>query len=84
MTNYHGLSLQPDKYQNMAQRILNRFGGESLSSVPIKQIAIPDLSLPLSLSRLDNFSLFLPSHRKMAGHLITLFMGMQHLFFLSI
>ncbi|XP_023245052.1 phenoloxidase subunit 1-like [Copidosoma floridanum] len=67
----------PDRYQPVAQRILNRFGEESLSSVPIKQITIPDLSVPLELSRRDTFSLFIPSHRKMSSRLTELFMGMR-------
>ncbi|OXU22253.1 hypothetical protein TSAR_002571 [Trichomalopsis sarcophagae] len=67
----------PDQYQSMADRILNRFGNESLSSVPIKQIAIPDLSLVLQLGRRDPFSLFIPAHRKMAGRLTELFIGMR-------
>ena len=67
--------LQPDRYQPVAQRILSRFGNESQSSVPISQIAIPDLSLPLQLSRRDSFTLFIPSHRKMATRLTELFMG---------
>ncbi|XP_058804268.1 phenoloxidase 1-like [Phymastichus coffea] len=64
----------PEKYQPIGHHILTRFGGDAQSSVPIKQIAIPDLSVPLSLSRRDGFSLFLSSHRKMAARLTELFM----------
>lgn len=60
----------------MAQRILSRFGNDALSTVPIKQIAIPDLSVPLSLGRREPFSLFIPRHRKCATHLAELFLGM--------
>ncbi|XP_031783456.1 phenoloxidase 1 [Nasonia vitripennis] len=67
----------PKKYQPVAQRILSRFGEDSLSSVPIKPIAIPDLSLVLQLSRYDSFSLFIPAHRKMATRLTELFLGMR-------
>lgn len=70
---------QPEKYQPVAQRILSRFGNEASSSVPIKKISIPDLSVPLQLSRHDAFSVFLPSHQKMAAHLTTLFLGKKKL-----
>ncbi|XP_058804269.1 uncharacterized protein LOC131671673 [Phymastichus coffea] len=66
-----------ERYQPVAQRILSRFGNDALSSIPIKQIAIPDLSVPLSLGRREAFSLFLPRHRKCATRLTELFLGMR-------
>ncbi|KAL7300486.1 hypothetical protein TKK_0006488 [Trichogramma kaykai] len=69
----------PERYKDIGDRILNRFGNDALSSVPIKNIAIPDLSVPLSLSRRETFSHFLPAHRKMATRLTELFMGMRTL-----
>ncbi|XP_011494439.1 PREDICTED: phenoloxidase subunit 1-like [Ceratosolen solmsi marchali] len=66
-----------NRYQPVANGILSRFNNESQSSVSIKPISIPDLSLPLSLSRRDNFSLFIPSHRKMSGQLTDMFLGMR-------
>ncbi|KAJ8679167.1 hypothetical protein QAD02_014954 [Eretmocerus hayati] len=67
----------PEKYQAVAERILNRFGNEAQTSIRINPIAIPDLSVPLALSRQQSFSLFIPSHRKMANHLINIFMGLR-------
>ncbi|KAJ8679166.1 hypothetical protein QAD02_014953 [Eretmocerus hayati] len=64
-----------DELQPQAQGLLNRFGGESSSTVPVKKIAIPDLSIPLRLGRNENFSVFLPAHQEMAGKLIEIFMN---------
>jgi hypothetical protein len=43
--------------------------------VEVKPIALPDLTIPQSLSRDQNFSLFIPLHRKAAGRLIEILMG---------
>ncbi|XP_011494200.1 PREDICTED: phenoloxidase 2-like [Ceratosolen solmsi marchali] len=67
----------PEKYQPVASEIFSRVGTSSETSIPIKQIAIPDLSLPLSLGRRDGFSLFLPAHQKMASNLVEIFLGMR-------
>ncbi|KAJ8679161.1 hypothetical protein QAD02_014948 [Eretmocerus hayati] len=67
----------PEKYQGVASHILNRFCNEAQTSVPVKEISIPDLSIPLALNRRDAFSLYIPSHQKMAEHLINLFLGMR-------
>ncbi|KAJ8679162.1 hypothetical protein QAD02_014949 [Eretmocerus hayati] len=66
-----------DKYQPIASRILNQFENEAQVSIPVKNIALPDLSIPLALGRHDTFSPHIPAHRKMAEHLINLFIGMR-------
>ncbi|XP_023313615.1 phenoloxidase subunit 1-like [Trichogramma pretiosum] len=66
-----------DKYQPVAGRILNRFGADSQRTVGLKNISIPDLSLPMQLGRNDGFSHLIPSHRRMAGRLVELFLGMR-------
>ncbi|XP_046734049.1 phenoloxidase 1-like [Diprion similis] len=66
-----------DKYQNIAVDVINRFADDTDSKLPIREIRIPDISLPLTLDRRAPFSLFLPSHRKMAARLIEVFMGMR-------
>jgi hypothetical protein len=55
---------------------VNRLGaGEADEHVQVKPIALPDLTIPQSLSRDQNFSLFIPLHRKAAGRLIEILMG---------
>lgn len=69
------LNLQIEKYRPIAQKIFNRFGEESNSTVPVKQISIPNLSVPLKVGRSESFSLFLPKHQKSSDALIEIFMG---------
>ncbi|XP_015524598.1 phenoloxidase 1 [Neodiprion lecontei] len=67
----------PDRYRNVAVDVINRFADTTDSKIPIRQITLPDLSIPLRLGRREPFSLFIPSHRKMAARLIEIFMGMR-------
>lgn len=69
--------LQPERYQAVAVQVLNRFGEETESKIPVKQISLPDLTIPMQLDRRTPFSLFIPAHRKIAGRLIDIFMGMR-------
>ncbi|KAJ8679157.1 hypothetical protein QAD02_014944 [Eretmocerus hayati] len=64
-----------ERYQSMALSIFNRFGQNAEENVAVKKIALPDLSLPMTLSRYEMFSIYSPSHRKMADYLIELFIG---------
>lgn len=41
-------------------------------------ISLPDLGEVLNLGRHENFSLFIPKHRAIAGRLINIFMGMRN------
>ncbi|XP_015593471.1 phenoloxidase 1 [Cephus cinctus] len=67
----------PDRYRSVATEVLNRFGEDTQSKIPVKEISLPDLSIPLQLGRRDPFSLFIPAHRKVAARLIDIFMGMR-------
>ncbi|KAL1138896.1 hypothetical protein AAG570_008958 [Ranatra chinensis] len=66
-----------DRYKPLEDSLSNRFSTDD--RVKIKKIAIPDLSYPLQLGRRDNFSLFIPSHHRMAASLINTFMGLRTL-----
>ncbi|XP_073975570.1 phenoloxidase 2-like [Rhodnius prolixus] len=67
-----------DRYKPLGpEGLLSRFGGDQ--KIPVKKITLPDLSLPLQVGRRENFSLFLPYHRKCAARLIEIFMGMRNL-----
>ncbi|XP_027839310.1 phenoloxidase 2-like [Aphis gossypii] len=63
-----------DRYKPLASDIQTRFPGGK--TVPITKLNnIPDLSIPLGLSRDAPFSLFNPSHSKMAAKLIDILMN---------
>lgn len=66
---------QPDKYKSASAALANRFGSESNRRIPVRNIALPNLSLPMELPYNDQFSLFVPKHRQMAGKLIDIFMS---------
>ncbi|KAK0083003.1 hypothetical protein PV326_006914 [Microctonus aethiopoides] len=68
---------KPDRYRNIAFDVFSRFGEETDSKITVKQITLPDLSIPLQLDRRSPFSLFIPAHRKIAGRLIDIFLGMR-------
>lgn len=59
----------------MAPEVFNRFADDTASKVQVKQISLPDLSVPLQLGRREPFSLFIPKHRKLAARLIDIFLG---------
>lgn len=62
-----------DRYKSIGTEVTSRFGdGER---IPVKNIAIPNLSVPMSLARDEPFSLFVPRHRRIAARLIDIFMG---------
>ena len=58
----------------MATQVFNRFGDADMK-LQVKQITLPDLSIPMQLGRREPFSLFIPAHRKIAARLINIFMG---------
>ncbi|XP_049822108.1 phenoloxidase 1-like [Aethina tumida] len=66
-----------DRYKPIGLQILNRFGSEAGMKIPVKKISIPDLGEILDLDRHENFTLFIPKHRIIAGRLIDLFLGMK-------
>ncbi|CAH1106365.1 unnamed protein product [Psylliodes chrysocephalus] len=67
----------PDEYKNVGTQIVNRFSGEADGKVPVSTISIPPLGDILELRRDENFSLFIPKHRKIAGKLINIYLGMR-------
>ncbi|CAH2052543.1 unnamed protein product, partial [Iphiclides podalirius] len=67
----------PDKYKPLSNTLANRFGADS-KSIPVSEIPLPNLQLPMELPYNDQFSLFVEKHRKMAGRLIDIFMGMRN------
>ncbi|XP_075170477.1 phenoloxidase 2-like [Haematobia irritans] len=66
-----------DRYRPIGNEVQSRFGEKAEQRIPVKEIALPDLRIPMSLDREEQFSLFVPRHRRIAGRLIDIFMGMR-------
>ncbi|KAJ9581270.1 hypothetical protein L9F63_023542 [Diploptera punctata] len=65
---------------NTDMGIVDRLGASQADEhISVGSIAIPDLSIPQLLSRDQNFSLFIPLHRRAAARLIEIFMGMRNI-----
>ncbi|XP_034237614.1 phenoloxidase 1-like [Thrips palmi] len=67
-----------DRQKKLGTQVINRFG-EKAEHINVRKINLPDLSVPGQLDKRAQFSLFLPEHRKLAGRLIDVFMGMRNL-----
>lgn len=71
--------LLTDRYKNnqeIQEHVQNRFGSNIGQRIAVRaNIAIPNLSVPMQLDRRANFSLLIPYHRKLATHLINIFIG---------
>lgn len=55
--------------------IVNRFGDEATGRISIVPITIPDLGEILNITRDENFTLFLPKHRRIAALLTNMFLS---------
>lgn len=64
-----------DKYRPLGESLTSRFGAEAGEMIPVSNISIPNMSIPESLGRDEQFSVFIPRHRRIAKHLINIFMG---------
>ncbi|GBP20805.1 Phenoloxidase subunit 1 [Eumeta japonica] len=65
----------PEKYANVKTTLTNRFGSTARRAIPVANISLPDLSLPMELPYNSQFSLFVNKHREMSGRLIDIFLG---------
>ncbi|XP_017467197.1 PREDICTED: phenoloxidase 2-like [Rhagoletis zephyria] len=66
-----------DRYRPIGTEVQSRFGEKAEQRIPVRDISIPDLRIPMSLPRDAQFSLFIPAHRRIAGRLIDIFMGVR-------
>ncbi|XP_030368851.1 uncharacterized protein LOC115619960 [Scaptodrosophila lebanonensis] len=66
-----------DRYKPISAEVQNRAGANVEQRIPVREISIPDLRIPMSLGRDEQFSLFIPKHRRIAGRLIDIFMNMR-------
>ncbi|CAG9771864.1 unnamed protein product [Ceutorhynchus assimilis] len=67
-----------EKYKPIGPQVTSRFGEEASEQIPVNRITIPPLGEILELPRDSNFSLFIPKHRKLAGRLIDIFLGVRN------
>lgn len=67
----------PDRFRDIGSEVQSQFSERAEERIPVRDdIAIPDLKIPLSLGRHEQFSLFIPRHRRLASKLIDIFMSM--------
>lgn len=72
-------SFYTDRYKPIGTELSTRFGGDAENKISVKQISQPNLSIPMSLGRHEQFSLFIPRHRRIAARLIDIFMGNKYI-----
>ncbi|CAG9854814.1 unnamed protein product [Phyllotreta striolata] len=65
-----------EEYQSVGPILANRFLDPDSPNVTVKEISLPPLGDIADLARDENFSLFIPKHKRLASKLINLFMGM--------
>lgn len=46
-----------EKYQPIGAEVQSRFGEEAGMRIPVQNIAVPDLKIPMQLGRQENFSI---------------------------
>ncbi|XP_050296602.1 phenoloxidase 1-like [Anthonomus grandis grandis] len=66
-----------DKYRPIGVQVVDRFGDDAKERIRVNETAIPPLGDILELGREDNFSLFIAKHRRLAGKLIDIFLGVS-------
>lgn len=73
-----------DRFRNIGTEVQSHFTETAQEVIPVRDdVKIPDLKIPLSLGRHEQFSLFIPKHRRLAAKLIDIFMS-QYFFLLII
>lgn len=64
----------PERFRDIGDEVQTRFSERAQEIIPVRSdIEIPDLTLPLTLGRHEQFSLFIPRHRKLAAQVIDVF-----------
>ncbi|KAF7269759.1 hypothetical protein GWI33_017215 [Rhynchophorus ferrugineus] len=71
-------SFLPDKYKGLGLLVMPRFGNEAKEEIGIREISVPPLGDILDLKRDENFSLFIPKHRRIAAKLTSIFLGVRN------
>ncbi|KAK9869376.1 hypothetical protein WA026_003133, partial [Henosepilachna vigintioctopunctata] len=66
-----------DRYKPIGPTLSDRFKVEAEEEVEVKDIPLPNLGEITTLGRHENFSLFIPRHRRLAAELINIFLGVS-------
>ncbi|GLV31116.1 Prophenoloxidase 2 [Carabus blaptoides fortunei] len=66
------------RFKPIGVQLFSRFGSEARRQISVNDIAIPDITEVAELTRYENFSLFIPKHRRIAGRLIEIFIGVRN------
>lgn len=81
VSNKNCFILKESRFRPIATQLMNRFGDSTNRRINVKQIAIPNMKDVIDgLSRYENFSMFIPKHRNIAGRLIDILLG-TYIFF---
>lgn len=65
-----------DRFKDVGPEMLSRYAEMAGERIHVrKDFPLPDISLPMSLGRHEQFSLFIPRHRKIATRLVEIFLG---------
>ncbi|KAJ8961010.1 hypothetical protein NQ318_020315 [Aromia moschata] len=70
-------TVTPD-YATDIPQIVSKFSSNAQETVSVNAVSTPSLGDILELKREENFSLFIPKHRKIAGRLIDIFLGVRN------
>lgn len=71
-----------DRFKSIGTDIQYQFSERAGEKIPVRDdLPLPDLKVPLSLGRHEQFSLFIPRHRRLAAKLIEVFMSNLRLLF---
>ncbi|XP_063707043.1 phenoloxidase 2-like [Culicoides brevitarsis] len=65
-----------ERYKPIGTQLSNRFG-DVREEIRVSNISLPDMRPVMALGRNEQFSLWIPRHRKIAGRLIDIFIGMR-------
>ena len=63
-----------DRYRPIGAELQSRFSRDAEQRIPVRSVAMPDLSFANGIDRRGAFSLFAPKHRDAAAALINLFL----------
>lgn len=69
-------SFLTERFRDIGADVQDRFAEQANEKISVRtDVNIPDLKLPLTLGRHEQFSLFVPRHRRLARALIDIFMS---------
>ncbi|XP_049544992.1 phenoloxidase 8-like [Anopheles darlingi] len=67
-----------ERYRPIGASLQTRFGNDADTRIPVRSVAAPNIAFAEAIPRRGGFSLFIPTHRKIAGDLINLFISQSN------